>query len=66
MTPIEISESLGRVLERRGGLRAGSSPISWRFLTGRGPVVGEEPVQSTRMSEKIIFGLESFSFAGLT
>lgn len=38
------------------GLRAGSRPISCMPLVGRGPVVGEEPVQRTRRSDEISDG----------
>jgi hypothetical protein len=35
----------------KGGLRAGSSPISLMSVTGSGPVMGWEPVQRTSVFE---------------
>lgn len=49
MTAMVSDFSVGSIIDRSGGLRAGSSPISFRWVTGRGPVVGEEPVQRTSM-----------------
>jgi hypothetical protein len=49
MTAIVAGVSFGIRLESRGGLRAGSSPISLMSVTGRGPVMGCEPVQRTSM-----------------
>lgn len=48
MTAIVIGVSLGIRVDSKGGLSAGSSPISSILLTGSGPVMGWEPVQ--RMS----------------
>ncbi len=49
------------VLERRGGLSATSSGVSWISVLvedeiGSGPVVGEEPVQRTRRFEETVRG----------
>lgn len=48
MTLTCVGWSLGMVLARRVGERAVSRWISARWLTGRGPLMGDEPVQ--RMS----------------
>lgn len=56
MTAIVMSASLGIIFERRGGLSAGSRPISWRWVMGRGPVVGEEPVQRINILEVMVKG----------
>lgn len=49
-----------RILASKGGLRAGSKPISG-METGRGPVVGVDPVQRTRRLEEMVFGSGNFS-----
>jgi hypothetical protein len=48
----------GSIFARSGGFSARSRQIPWIFVTGRGPVVGEEPVQSTRRSEDTVVGSE--------
>jgi hypothetical protein len=48
---------------RSEGLSAGSKPISSMLETGRGPVVGDDPVQSTRRLEEIGVGPGNFSSA---
>lgn len=48
MTPMVMAWSRGRVLERRVGERAVSRWTGMRWDAGRGPWMGEEPVQ--RMS----------------
>lgn len=45
----------------RLGLRAGSRPISWMFLTGRGPVVGEAPLHRTNRSDETVSTPGNFS-----
>lgn len=45
----------------RGGLRAGSSPMSIRLSTGSGLVVGDDPVQRTSRSAETIVGPGNFS-----
>lgn len=68
ITPTVTGESEERVLDRRGGLSAGSRPISVKLDTGRGPVVGEAPVHRTSsfevtdtgdVSELCLLGLNS-------
>lgn len=61
ITATEIGVCEGMILARTGGLRAGSSPISWALVNGRGPDVGDEPVQRTRRSEVTVVGPENFS-----
>ena len=56
------SLSDGRIVLRREGLSAGSRCISWILETGRGPVVGEEPVQRTRRLEVEVNGSELWGF----
>jgi hypothetical protein len=60
ITPTVTLESEGMILQRTGGLSAGSRPISWTLLTGSGLDVGEEPVQRTRISEETVMGPENF------
>ena len=60
MTPMLVSESEGTILERTGGLRAGSSPISCTLVSGRGLDTGWDPVQKTRRSEDTVMGPEVF------
>lgn len=64
-TPTVAGEDGERILERTGGLRDGSSPISlvWEGSMGSGPVVGWEPVQRTRSSEEMFVGPGNFSSA---
>jgi len=57
-------ESEGSILESFGGLSAGSSPISGTE-TGRGPVVGWEPVQRTSILVEIGDGAGNFSSGDL-
>lgn len=49
MTPTWAGWSAGRVLARMVGERAVSRWMSVRWLTGRGPLMGEEPVQRTSL-----------------
>ncbi len=54
------------MVARSGGFSAGSSPISWMSDIGSGPVVGEEPVQRTRILEEIGEGSGNFSSGEVT
>jgi hypothetical protein len=45
----------------RLGFSAGSRPISWTVLTGRGPVVGDEPLHRTKRSDETDSAPGSFS-----
>lgn len=47
MTPIWAGVSVGRVSASRVGERAVSRWMDLRWLTGRGPPMGAEPVQRT-------------------
>lgn len=58
--------SFGMILDRSGGLRAGSRSISWMLVMGRGPLVGEEPVHSTKISDETVTGPGNFSSGELT
>ena len=66
ITPMVVSASFGMILDRSGGLRAGSRPISWMLVMGKGPVVGEEPVHSTTRSDVTVMGPGNFSSGELT
>jgi hypothetical protein len=61
ITATVASEPEGMVRASRGGFKAGSRPISWMLVIGRGPVVGAEPVQRTTMLEAMFKGPGSFS-----
>jgi hypothetical protein len=63
MTAIIVGVSFGSMVDSRGGLRAGSSPISWRPLIGRGPVMGWEPVQRTSRLEDTVEVVDFSSWA---
>jgi len=65
MTAIVDGVSFGIMVESSGGLSAGSSPISSIPVTGRGPVMGWEPVQRTSMLESNL-SLVDFPPGGLT
>ncbi len=66
ITPTVCCSVEGSILARRGGFKAGSSPISLISVTGRGPVVGDEPVHKTSRSEEIVEGPGNFSSGDVT
>ncbi len=66
MTATVTGSAEGRVVERRGGLRATSSGVSWIWDLegrGRGVVIGEEPVQRMRRFEETVRGSGSGNFS---
>jgi len=65
ITAMVLPESEGIILARSGGLRAGSRPISSTEVTGRGLVVGADPVQRTRRLDDTLMGSDFSSLESI-
>lgn len=64
MTAIVNSSSREKTCLRCEGLRAGSSSSCLNPVTGRGPMIGLEPVHRTRSLEDMVNGSDVFSSEG--